>query len=53
MVCRADTYNSSKEKISNCHLTYSTADMLIQTRKYVERHGGNLSNLVLEGQEGN
>jgi type I restriction enzyme M protein len=39
----------SKEGMRICDLTCGFGDMLIETRKYVERHGGNVRNLVLEG----
>ena len=42
-----------KEGMSICDPTCGSGGMLIESRKYVERSGGNPRNLVLEGQEGN
>jgi type I restriction enzyme M protein len=42
-----------KEGMSICDPTVGSGGMLIESRKYVERSGGNPRNLVLEGQEGN
>jgi type I restriction enzyme M protein len=42
-----------KEGIKICDPTCGPGGMLIEARKYVERHGGNPRNLVLEGQESN
>ena len=36
-----------------CDPTCGSGGMLIESRKYVERNGGNPRNLVLEGQESN
>lgn len=36
-----------------CDPTCGSGGMLIESRKYVERTGGNRRNLVLEGQESN
>jgi type I restriction enzyme M protein len=42
-----------KEDMKVCDPTCGSGGMLIEARKYVERHGGNPRNLVLEGQESN
>ncbi len=36
-----------------CDPTCGSGGMLIESRKYVERNGGNPRDLVLEGQESN
>lgn len=42
-----------KEGMKICDPTCGSGGMLIESRKYVERNGGNPRNLVLDGQEGN
>jgi type I restriction enzyme M protein len=42
-----------KEKMKICDPTCGSGGMLIESRKYVERTGGDPRNLVLEGQESN
>jgi type I restriction enzyme M protein len=42
-----------KEGMKICDPTCGSGGMLIESRKYVERNGGNPRNLVLEGQESN
>ncbi|MGA9942172.1 MAG: N-6 DNA methylase, partial [Nitrososphaeraceae archaeon] len=42
-----------KEGMKICDPTCGSGGMLIESRKYVERTGGNPRNLVLEGQESN
>jgi type I restriction enzyme M protein len=42
-----------KEGMKICDPTCGSGGMLIESRKYVERKGGNPRNLVLEGQESN
>jgi type I restriction enzyme M protein len=42
-----------KEGMKICDPTCGSGGMLIESRKYVERSGGNPRNLVLEGQESN
>ena len=42
-----------KEKMRICDPTCGSGGMLIVSRRYVEKHGGNPRNLVLEGQESN
>jgi type I restriction enzyme M protein len=40
-----------KEGMSICDPTCGSGGMLIESRKYVEQHGGDPRNIVLEGQE--
>ena len=42
-----------KESMKICDPTCGSGGMLIESRKYIEKNGGNPRNLVLEGQEGN
>ncbi len=42
-----------KEAMSICDPTCGSGGMLIESRKYVERHGGKPRNLLLEGQDSN
>ncbi len=42
-----------KEGMKICDPTCGSGGMLIESRKYVERTGGNPRNLILEGQESN
>ena len=42
-----------KEGMSICDPTCGSGGMLIESRKYVEQHGGDPRNIVLEGQESN
>jgi len=42
-----------KEGMKICDPTCGSGGMLIESRKYVERKGGNARNLILEGQESN
>ena len=42
-----------KEKMRISDPTCGSGGMLIMSRKYVKDHGGNIENLVLEGQESN
>lgn len=42
-----------KEGMKICDPTCGSGGMLIESRKYVERSGGNPRNLILEGQESN
>jgi len=42
-----------KEKMSICDLTCGSGGMLIESRRHVQRNGGNSRNLILEGQESN
>ena len=42
-----------KEGLKICDPTCGSGGMLIESRKYVERNGGNPRDLVLEGQESN
>ena len=42
-----------KERTSICDPTCGSGGMLIESRRYVQRNGGNPRNLILEGQESN
>jgi type I restriction enzyme M protein len=42
-----------KERMSICDPTCGSGGMLIESRRYVRRNGGNPRNLILEGQESN
>lgn len=42
-----------KEKMKICDPTCGSGGMLIVSRRYVEKHGGDPRNLVLDGQESN
>jgi len=42
-----------KEGMSICDPTCGSGGMLILSRRYVQKHGGNQNNLILEGQESN
>jgi type I restriction enzyme M protein len=42
-----------KEVMSICDPTCGSGGMLIESRKYIQQHGGDPRNIVLEGQESN